>query len=114
MKMLRLLLLLTVLPSMAGCATAVMNGTATGDDPRREASYPTAQQDARITREVRMKIYQDPLLGDERIQVATRAGVVTLSGSVDNRLHVSRAMEVARGVEGVRGINLELRLKGTP
>ncbi|HEX6928877.1 MAG TPA: BON domain-containing protein [Gammaproteobacteria bacterium] len=94
---------------LAGCATAVMNGMATGDK-----DYPTQQEDARITREVRMAIYRDSLLGDERIFVSTAQGVVTLRGSVDNRMHIGRAMDIARGVEGVRGVNIELALKDTP
>lgn len=94
---------------LVGCATAVMSGTATGD-----RDYPTVTADSRITREVRHAIYRDPLLGDERIHVATAQGVVTLRGSVDNRLHVNRALEIARSVDGVRGVNIELKLKGTP
>lgn len=95
----------------AGCATAVLNNTASGD---ASADYPTLQQDNRITRELRTKIYRDALLGDERIHVSTAQGVVTLSGTVSNRQHANRAMELARSIEGVRGINLELKLRGTP
>lgn len=109
MKQLVRILVLLVATASTGCATAVMSGAATGNK-----DYPTATEDSRISREVRTAIYRDPLLGDERIFVVTRQSVVTLSGSVDNRMHISRALEIARSVEGVRGVNIELRLKGTP
>ena len=110
MKRIFILPMLTLLLAMSGCATAVMSGAANGDD----ADYPTVSKDAEITREVRMRIYRDPLLSDERIQVFTAQGVVTLRGSVDNRMHINRAMDIARGIEGVRGVNIELRLNDTP
>lgn len=108
MKRLALLLLLS-LPLSSGCATAVMSGAADGDN-----DYPTATADARITREVRTAIYRDPLLNDEAIRVSVDQGVVTLHGSVDNRMHVSRALQLARNIDGVRGVNIELIVRGTP
>ncbi|HEX7048353.1 MAG TPA: BON domain-containing protein [Gammaproteobacteria bacterium] len=106
MKHLSITSVLLSLLLVAGCATAVLNGTATGSK-----DYPAQQEDSRITREVRMAIYRDGLLSDERIHVSTAEGIVTLRGSVDNRMHTNRAVEITRSVQGVRGVNIELVLK---
>jgi len=95
--------LLVGLLSAAGCATAVMSGMASGDK-----DYQDGQRDARITREVRTQLYRDALLGDERLQVSTAQGVVTLRGSVGTREEITRAMEIVNGVAGVQGVNIQL------
>lgn len=109
MKRLSIIPVVLSLLLATGCATAVMNGTATGDK-----DYPAQREDSRITREVRMAIYRDSLLSDERIHVSTAEGIVTLHGSVDSRMHINRAVEIVRNVQGVHGVNIELVLKGTP
>lgn len=109
MKRLAIFPLLLVALSLNGCATAVMSGAATGN-----RDYSQAQEDSRITHTVRSAIYRDPMLGDERILVSTSRGIVTLRGSVDNRMHISRVLEITESVAGVRGVNVELQLKGTP
>ena len=105
MKHIPAFLLLLGVPLVTGCATAVMSGAANGD--RAETVMAV---DARLVRDIRTLIYRDSVLGDDRIRVSSRQGVVTLSGVVDDRLHIDRAMDLVRSVEGVRGVNIELRV----
>jgi osmotically-inducible protein OsmY len=101
--------MLLVMLATAACATAVMNTAGTGDSRAGEES--PAIRDARITREVRTKIYRDFMLDDRRIQVSTAGGIVTLTGTVENHREARRAEELAYSVEGVRGVDLKLILR---
>lgn len=108
MKRAPLLLLLAVLALNAGCAAAVMSGAADGNN-----DWSARTDDSRITREVRTAIYRDAALDDARISVATRDGVVTLTGSVEESGHVARARQLAASVAGVREVNIQLRVDST-
>ena len=108
MKRAPFLLLLAVLALNAGCAAAVMSGAADGNNEWSER-----QDDSRITRDVRTVIYRDAMLGDARIGVSTRDGVVTLNGVVEESAHIGRARQLAESVAGVREVNIQLRVNGT-
>lgn len=101
--------MLSMLLLACGCATAVMSGAATGD---RE--YDNVAEDSRITREVRMEIYRDRVLADDRIYVSTSQGIVTLRGSVDDPADIGQAVSLANRVKGVRGVNVELHVGRRP
>jgi osmotically-inducible protein OsmY len=63
-----------------------------------------AVPDTWIVRAVGHEIEASPLLANEPIGIDSGNGVVTLRGSVSNRLARERAVEVARVVKGVRAI----------
>ena len=67
--------------------------------------------DAAITAKVKAALVADKSLSALDIKVATRAGQVTLSGSVTNPQASERAMQVASQVEGVKGVQDELQIK---
>jgi osmotically-inducible protein OsmY len=71
---------------------------ATRQDPGSEATA----EDAAITLQVRAKIEEAVPSG--RVQVATRRGVVTLSGAVDTELEKSHALKAAREARGVERV----------
>ncbi|MGQ5525033.1 BON domain-containing protein [Chitinimonas sp. PSY-7] len=76
------------------------------------AAGATAQvDDAAITAKVKAALVADKSLSALDIKVTTRAGQVTLSGSVNNPQASERAMQVASQVEGVKGVQDELQVK---
>jgi len=67
--------------------------------------------DAAITSGVKAAIGQAPELRAAEIEVATREGVVQLSGFVSSADNVATAASVARTVKGVKSVRNDLRLK---
>jgi hyperosmotically inducible protein len=66
--------------------------------------------DSRITSMVLKGLKADKELNPLRIDVDSREGVVTLSGSVPSAAARARASEIARGVKDVRSVNDQLTL----
>lgn len=54
-------------------------------------------------------LYSSDVEGTD-INVDTDAGIVTLSGTVDNEQEMARAIEIVEGIIGVKGVQTELRL----
>jgi osmotically-inducible protein OsmY len=93
LKRSRILLILSLLLAVAGCATT---GGFFGD--------------AAITARVKTAIYNEPTLKVMNISVATEDKVVYLSGTVKSRAERAKAIQVARTVEGVKGVKSELKV----
>ena len=91
LKRSRILVILSLLLAVAGCATT---GAFFGD--------------AAITTRVKTAIFNEPTLKVMNISVATEDKVVYLSGSVKSRAERARAIQVARKVEGVKAVKHEL------
>ena len=70
--------------------------------PALDLPVAMSQEDAAISVGVRARVEEVAPSG--RIQVATRRGVVTLSGVVDTELERSQALRAARGVPGVERV----------
>lgn len=79
-----------------------------------EAQERPAAPDAAITAQVQTVMKRDPRLGTMDIEVATRAGVVSLSGFVRSLEDISKAEGVARGVRGVSDVRNHLRIANRP
>lgn len=67
--------------------------------------------DATITTRVKSALLNDPGVNATRIDVATSAGVVTLTGAVKSKTEEGRAVEVARQVPGVREVKSSLQVQ---
>ena len=92
--------------------TALALGMATGgcaSDPASSQAPPV--EDAAITSGVKAAIRQAPELQAADIEVATREGIVQLSGFVSSADNVATAASVARTVKGVKSVRNDLRLK---
>lgn len=85
--------------AMGGCAS----------DPASNQAPPV--EDAAITSGVKTAIRQAPELQAANIEVATREGIVQLSGFVSSADNVATAASVARTVKGVKSVRNDLRLK---
>jgi hyperosmotically inducible periplasmic protein len=67
--------------------------------------------DATVSTRVKAVLSADKQLGDSKIDVDTKNGVVTLSGAVANNQARDHALELARNVKGVNSVNDQLAVK---
>lgn len=70
-----------------------------------------AVDDAGITTKVKMKLANDDLVSALKIDVDTKDGMVTLTGTVKSELEARRAIELAESVEGVKRVTSVLTVK---
>lgn len=76
------------------------------EEAAREAGkdIANATADAGVTAAVKTKLLADTMVRGLKIDVDTRGGVVTLSGTVRSAAERERAVAVARGTEGVKDV----------
>ena len=85
--------------------------TEAGDATRKAAQEAAAvMDDAGITAKVSAGLAQDPDLSAIKIDVDTRAGVVTLTGPVKTEQARERASQIAQAVPGVNSVVNNLTL----
>jgi hyperosmotically inducible protein len=68
------------------------------------------QPDGRIASLVEQELDNSPVLSDTQIDVASRDGVVTLTGVVANEGQAAQAERIARSVEGVEQVESRLEV----
>jgi len=68
--------------------------------------------DAVITSTIQQRLAADPALGEAMLDVATAAGIVTLTGEVSREPLRARAEALAREVEGVQDVQNLIRVTG--
>jgi osmotically-inducible protein OsmY len=92
-------------------STGVMGAAA---DAREKAYSPSSSEpkvdDSKLTSMVLTGLKADKELNPLRIDVDTRDGVVTLSGSVPSAAAKARASEIAQNVKNVKSVNNQLTL----
>ena len=67
--------------------------------------------DAAITTQLNAELAKDPYLSAQRIDVDTRGGGVTLSGSAPDRAAKDRATQLAAGIKGVIRVDNRLEIR---
>jgi osmotically-inducible protein OsmY len=72
---------------------------------------PHSCTDSNITEAVRVKIYSDRCMSDQKIHVTTYERTVTLKGRVSNPTQKSIASQMARSVPGVKGVRNQLAIQ---
>ena len=97
---LRLLISLVLVVSVAGCAGG-----------KKFESTGEYLDDSAITTKVKTSILGDSKLKLFQINVETFKGIVQLSGFVDSDAAASKAAELARRVRGVKSVNNSLIVK---
>ena len=75
------------------------------------AKDPVKVTDDTISDAVRVRLASDQLVGTMPFQVAVKDGVVTLSGSVEQKNYKSHAEKVAKKIKGVKTVvnNIEIK-----
>ena len=96
--------LITLMVSLYGCATAVSSGYGQGGQDIDGRSFEAAREDNRISGEVTMLLVKARDVPAIDIDVRTRDGVVTLVGSVPDRVAARRAEAIADSVRGVKRV----------
>lgn len=102
----------------SGCTTtrntgvAIKEGTSAAGKQVGDAVEDVGKtvEDASITSAVKMKFANDELVSASTIDVDTRQGQVTLTGTVQSQTALDRALELARSVDGVRGVHSNLTI----
>ena len=77
----------------------------------QQAQMKAFLDDSSITAQVKIALLQDDGIHGLAISVETHQGIVTLGGSVRNRLQVHRAVEIASGIRGVVNVKNNLSIQ---
>ncbi len=99
-----------LLVGLYGCASAISSGYGQGGQDASGRSYAAARADNLISAAVTELLVQDPAVRAMDIDVSTVDGVVTLTGSVDNKAMATRASQLAARVDGVAQVVNNLRI----
>lgn len=67
--------------------------------------------DAVMTSTIKAKLLADDIVPSRKVKVETQAGVVQLSGEVDNNAQSARAESIAKAVDGVKSVKNDLAVK---
>jgi hyperosmotically inducible protein len=98
-------------PALALLGALIFGGTLAGCGGTGSRLAPAAMDDSAITAGVKQAIGRSAELKAADIDVATREGIVQLSGYVGSAENVATAASVARTVKGVKSVRNDLRLK---
>ena len=69
-------------------------------------------EDGLITDRVRQRLVSDPEIKGYKVDVETKGGVVTLTGTVETERARAKAEKVTRKVSGVKSVVNKLRVEG--
>ncbi len=100
------ILLLILLNCLTGCTLLLLGGGAAGGYyvGTDERSLGEITDDAAITSKVKTKYFRDDHIHALDINVSTRNKVVTLEGTVKNKMAGERAIQIAKNTRGVLAI----------
>ena len=99
-------------PALALLAALILGGPLSGCGSTASLLASDAKvDDSTITAGVKAAIGRSTELNAADIDVATREGIVQLSGYVGSAENVATAASVARTVKGVKSVRNDLRLK---
>jgi osmotically-inducible protein OsmY len=109
MKRATITLLLSLLIASSAFSAQNQNKNAPAKKGKKAAAVDCSKvDDATITAKVKEKLSQAPSLKDETINVETKGGVVTLTGTVKTPGHKGVATRIARRVDCVKSVNNQL------
>lgn len=95
---------------LAGCASGTLLGAGQGGQAADGRSYEDARADSLLSAAVTKLLVRDTQVKAADINVATRDGVVTLSGQVPEQRMVDRAVMLVRSIDGVKQVVSQLRV----
>lgn len=73
----------------------------------------TSNSDETITKDIKAKIAADKTVATQSVDVSTKEGVVTLSGTVDSAAQAQTIVSLAQSVSGVKRVDTKVTVKGT-
>jgi hyperosmotically inducible periplasmic protein len=93
---------------MAHAASAIESSTAASQALTKTGD---AIEDGVITTKIKAALLADPDVKSLHIDVDTRNGQVTLSGTADKAASIERAVRIARDTQGVKAVDNQLVVK---
>jgi hyperosmotically inducible periplasmic protein len=105
---------MTILQVLAAILAALLLlAAAAGSGPAAAQAVPSLA-DASITARVERALYYEPSLEHAHISVATRGGMVTLSGFARTIEDIPMAGRLAGAIDGVRAVTNAIRVANRP
>ncbi len=100
MNFFKIFILVFTLVWLTGCAT-----------PGDNRSLAQRTKDMTVTSDVNAKFVADPHINASDIDVTTRTGVVTLTGTVDREIDIKRSTELIKEIRNVSKVVNNLTVK---
>ena len=96
---------------LSGVAVAQTEPTASTEPADQALAAAQQTDDAAISESVRAALAADKTLAGAQIDVQSKGGEVSLSGTVGHPGDAEKAAAIAKGVPGVKGVKNELKSK---
>jgi len=93
---------------LAGALILGLAGCASSGTGQKTGAY---VDDAWITTKVKSEMVADKEVKAHKIEVDTKNGVVTLTGTVESWQEANKATDIARGVKGVTAVENDIRVQ---
>ncbi|MDZ7644026.1 MAG: BON domain-containing protein [Woeseiaceae bacterium] len=97
---------------LSGCTAMLVGGAGSGGTRTQTEAGTPASSDSATTAAIRRRFVADPVVAAFDIAILTRAGHVTLRGTVSSYAARARAERLAAAVTGVRRITNEVEVAG--
>lgn len=101
----RTLLLVTLILALSGCTSMMLGNTSSRETASGGSASSSSAGDSAISGEIRRQLGEDEGLSQYAIGIRTRAGRVTLSGTVGSYPLRDRAVSIAQGTAGVNDVD---------
>lgn len=101
----RTTILLALILALSGCTAMMLGNTSSRETAPSTTTSRTTAADSAISAEIRRKLGDDDGLQGYAIGIRTRAGNVTLSGTVGSYPLRDRAVAIARSTSGVSEVD---------
>jgi len=93
---------------LAGAVVLALAGCASSGTGQKTGAY---VDDAWITTKVKSEMVADKDVKAHKIDVDTKNGVVTLTGTVESWQEANKATDIARSVKGVTAVENDIRVQ---
>lgn len=101
----RTILLFTMMLLVSGCASMLLGNTSSRESAQTTRRSTLSAEDSVISSEIRRKLGEYEGLSQQALGIRTRAGRVTLTGTVGSYLLRDRAISIARDTDGVSAVD---------
>ena len=101
----RTILLLTTMLLVSGCASMLLGNIPSGESAQTTRTSTLSAADSALSSEIRRKLGEYEGLSQNALGIRTRAGRVTLTGTVGSYKLRDRAISIARDTDGVSAVD---------
>ena len=101
----RTILLLTTMLLVSGCASMLLGNTSGGESAQTTRTGSLSAADSALSSEIRRKLGEYEGLSQHAFGIRTRAGRVTLTGTVGSYQLRDQAISIVRDTDGVRAVD---------